>query len=403
MLGREADEYTKTQDEYINILLAGIDFGRNGYSGSFSCSKRTLEDCHTDAMLVLSVNQTSGCVNLISLPRDLTTYVPGVYGLYKLNGAVNCGETMEQGLQRACEAVSWLLGGVQVSRYCAVDMKTMIALGDAIGGVEFQMDMAYTGSSGRNYLNGYQTLDGMGILDYLRARTNATRDGTDLGRTGRQRELMIALFAKVKENPELVTEILDIFKDPAHNLFTNLSVPDILSLASAGLSLDENEIGSHVLSGSYVPILGWNFTLIDQQHRIDVLEEVFSIEAQPLPFADWDFFAWLEEKGMTSVRYIGAARQLLERLDGAALTPQQEEKAQALRMELDRQIGLFTLVASTREYHAQVNMEHSRAVLRDLGEALMQELGMDAQEGGFRMAERWYEDNRINEYQFFWQ
>lgn len=106
-------EYVETEHEYLNILLAGIDFGRKGYLGSYH--KTELLQCHADAMLVIAMDRTDGSVDLISLPRDSLTYVPGVRGIYKLNGAVNCGDTLEEGLECACAAASWLLGGVEVS------------------------------------------------------------------------------------------------------------------------------------------------------------------------------------------------------------------------------------------------------------------------------------------------
>ena len=83
----------------------------------------------------------------------------------------------------AMSAVEWLLGGIRIDYYFAVDMNTMIALGDTIGGVDFDVEMSYTGHSGAEYHMGMQHLDGVGITDYLRARTNATVDGTDIART----------------------------------------------------------------------------------------------------------------------------------------------------------------------------------------------------------------------------
>ena len=81
-------EYTKTEKEYLNILLAGIDYygGSLGPGGSV---KNKLAACHTDAVLVASVNLTDKQINLISIPRDTLVYVPGVHGIYKINAAMN--------------------------------------------------------------------------------------------------------------------------------------------------------------------------------------------------------------------------------------------------------------------------------------------------------------------------
>ena len=128
----------QTEHEYFNLLLLGIDFGDRGYRGSGG--KNVFSDCHTDAVLVASLDKTEQRLRLISLPRDTLTYVPGVMGIYKLNAAINCADTTDEGLQRIQDAASWLLGGVKIDRYCAVDMNAMIEIGDLIGGVDLDVE-----------------------------------------------------------------------------------------------------------------------------------------------------------------------------------------------------------------------------------------------------------------------
>ncbi len=59
------------------------------------------------------------------------------------------GGKTEDGFQKACEAASWLLGGIKINYYCAVDMRAMIAIGDTIGGVDFKLEMSYKGQFGK--------------------------------------------------------------------------------------------------------------------------------------------------------------------------------------------------------------------------------------------------------------
>lgn len=394
-------EYVETEHEYLNILLAGIDFGRKGYLGSYR--KTELLRCHADAMLVIAMDKTDGSVDLISLPRDSLTYVPGVRGIYKLNGAVNCGDTLEEGLERACATASWLLGGVEVSQYCAVDMNTMIALGDAIGGVEFNMDMAYSGHSGRKYVMGWQHLDGVGIMDYLRARTNATRNGSDIGRTGRHRELMLAIFAKIRDNPALVMEILKVMQDPEQLLVTSFGLSDVLSLAGVALKVQPENIGSYVLTGPYMSALGgWNFTFTHQANRQQVLREVFGIHAQELPYVSKRYCAWLEETGFTTARYLGSARQILAYAQSMELDRTQKQMTDAFGETMEEVAALFSVAADTLNPLDQNAMERARKVLRSEGIALMEALGY-TEPINWLAGPSWYEDARINEYQYEWQ
>ena len=73
------DEYTQTEDEFVNILLLGIDYG--GKAWHTSGGKVALEECHTDGVVVVSLNLTKDTISLISIPRDSLTYVPGVKGI----------------------------------------------------------------------------------------------------------------------------------------------------------------------------------------------------------------------------------------------------------------------------------------------------------------------------------
>lgn len=172
LLVPQTAERASTRDRFTNILLLGVDHGFDGYWGSHQ--KQALEICHTDAFMVVSINMTKAKADIISIPRDTVTYVPGVRGLYKLNAAFNCADTLEEGFRNACEAASWHLGGIKIDYYVCVDMNAMIRLGDQIGGVDMELEMNYHGSGGRYYRKGFQHLDGQGMMDYARARKNAT-------------------------------------------------------------------------------------------------------------------------------------------------------------------------------------------------------------------------------------
>ena len=154
---------TATKDRFTNVLLLGVDYGFPGYWGSHY--KKVLQECHTDAFMVFSINMTTSDVNLISIPRDTVTYVPGVQGVYKLTSAVNCADDLNKAFQRCCDAASWMLGGVRIDYYACVDMNAMIKLCDHIGGAEIDVEMGYNGGSGRYYSSGRQHLDGQGLMD----------------------------------------------------------------------------------------------------------------------------------------------------------------------------------------------------------------------------------------------
>lgn len=146
---KKITSYTATENEYFNILILGVDLAYDGYgtSGSRGAVKNNnFAGCHTDAVMLLSIDLTNSKLRLLSLPRDTFSYVPGERGIYKLNAAFNCADNIYDGFMRTCETVSWLCGGIRIDAYACLDIEAMIALGDEMGGVEFEMDMAYIGS-----------------------------------------------------------------------------------------------------------------------------------------------------------------------------------------------------------------------------------------------------------------
>ena len=301
-------EYTQTEDEFLHILLLGID---GGDTYNTSGGKKKLEDCHTDGVIVASINKTQGKISLVSIPRDSLTYVPGIRGIYKFNGAINCADTLEEGFKLACDAASWHLGGIEITKYIAIDATALVALGDAIGGVDFEVDARFGGSNGKWYNAGMQHLDGTGIMDYMRVRKAATKDYNDLGRTKRQRAMMKAIFAKIKQNPSLAMDVLKVYQSGELNIFSNISIINALTLIPTVLALDLENVSTHVLEGKYQTFMK-NFTFNDQDVRLQVLRDVYGLEAEPMPYVSYKYSKWLTEAGLTTAKYINLARAVLE-------------------------------------------------------------------------------------------
>ncbi len=334
------DDQLLSQSDRINILLLGIDNQEKDYTYRD-------EMAHTDAMMVLSIdlseNRSGAMFNLISIPRDTMAYVPTVKGIYKINGAINCGDALGAGVDRAdddavvaeseagfeavCNTVSWLLGGIKIDYYCAVTMDAMAELGDVIGGVDFDVEMSFTDTDidehVTRYKKGYQHLDGEGIVAYIRARHNATvNTGSDQARAGRQRGIMQAIIDKFVADKSL---ILTVFQSLADNetiragYYTNVDAAATAQFITIGLSLLTNAetlnsdtlFGSYSLDGSYRNAFGnWKFRFLDQDHRIEAIQAVFGVETTQLKYVTYDYAEWLYDTGFTAVRYMAVADEM---------------------------------------------------------------------------------------------
>lgn len=398
-------EYKTLQQKMINILLLGIDYGHEGYWGSGG--KKTLEDCHTDAVMVIAVNLDENTMDFVSLPRDTLTYIPGVKGIYKLNAAINCGNgSLEDGLQKACRAAEWVLGGIKIDYYCAVDMNAMAALGDAMGGVDFELEMSYKGHSGTKYRKGLRHLNGTGIMDYLRARKNATVNSNDIGRTGRQRELILAIFKKLKEDQESLVKVLKKAKELQGSFFTDITAADALSLLAIASNLEASGFGSYVITGEYKTALkGWNFTFTNQENRHTVIKKVYGVDVPPLSYVDFAYTKWLMKSGFLTIHYLGVADQLREYIEhyaGNNLTEAQREAVTAFEDAYQETMQAFEAAAISVGKSDTKTMDQARKLLRTSGTKAA-ELCEYSQKLPWSTGKYWYADRYINEIGLIWQ
>ncbi len=389
--------YVQTPQRFLNILFIGIDYIQGGYRNAGY--KRTLENSHTDAIMVLSINLDERVASLISLPRDSFTYVPGVRGIYKLNAAINCADTIDEGLRLACDAVSWHLGGVQVEKYIAVDYSAMIMLGDAIGGVDFDLEMSYMGT--KYYREGFQHLDGQGMTDYVRARTNATIKGDDLGRTERQRKMMMAVFSKIKDNPLLVTKVVNLTQNRDMNVYTNITTTEMISILALYISQKVSINGNYVLTGPYMNFIK-NFTFNDPLHRQEVIREVYGIDAPPIQYVSYEYSRWLINGGLTSAKYINIGKELLAHAKAGEIpTIEQQDALYALETAYDATVLAFDAAAESMTKSDMDILKKARAELQKRGKTVARLFNYPDRITWERNS-LWYMDQFINERMLNW-
>ena len=256
----------------VNVLLIGVDHAveRETWNGK--------KAFHADVMLVLAINTDTGTVDMISLPRDTYAQIPGVKGRYKLNASIDCGGgwPTEGGFNKVCEAAEWMLGGIPVDYYYAVDMNAVKGLADSVGGVDYDVDVDFK-MQGRSYSKGMQHMNGQGVLDYLRVRKELGDLSGDDNRVDRQKRMLVAIFEKLKQSNMLVNipDILDAFDG---NLYTNTSLPQTAGLAAFAYNVDPKNIRVHSMGGQQRLVYNWSFCLTDQKARVSLIKEVYGVD-----------------------------------------------------------------------------------------------------------------------------
>lgn len=296
--------------DIVNIMLIGVDYAeeRESWGGK--------KDFHSDVMIVLSINTKTNEVNLISLPRDTYAKIPGVKGIYKLNASIDCGGgwPTESGFEKVCEAASWMLGGIPVNYYYAVDMAAVKGLVDSIGGVDFDVAFPFEIQK-RSYKAGMQHLDGQGVLDYLRVRKNIGSESGDLNRIDRQKEVLVAIFDKIK-NSDLIFTLPDILNSFDGNYYTNTSFAQTAGLAAFFYSnVKTDNIYMHSMDGSYHNIFNWRFVLTNQKKRVELIKSIYGVDVDQYGeySAERAIFRW--ESMMAEVN-IERSRDILSHVKG---------------------------------------------------------------------------------------
>lgn len=243
MAGLSKDEMVQVQDlsvnpnlpkDWTNILLLGTD-------------QRTLaESCRTDAMIICSINPSTGAVKLTSIMRDLAVKFDdiGKYnGTYRINAANFFG-----GPEYAVKTVNECFD-MNIQHYVMVNFFGFQKIAQALGGIEVNIseaemehinhnavEQAWAGYNAgideSDQINEYLTtygenthLNGRQTLAYARIR----KIDSDFSRADRQRTVLVKLLEKLKSKS--AAEIIALAGSMSDNVATNMNINDIVSVA----------------------------------------------------------------------------------------------------------------------------------------------------------------------------
>ena len=213
---------------YVNIALLGVD--------SRSMEKDALKAANTDAIIVVSMNEKSKDVNVISVFRDTYLRMGETSTYEKINAAYYFG-----GAQMAMQSLNQAMD-LNIKKYVLFNFKMVADLVNAVGGIkvdvkEREIDELnhYTGETAR-YIGqksakrvkkpGKQKLEGVQAVAYGRIRKGV---GDDFRRTSRMRTVIKKVTAKLKKkNLFQLTRIMQLCLDDCK---TNLSKKDMIGFA----------------------------------------------------------------------------------------------------------------------------------------------------------------------------
>ena len=224
-ISEQTQEKSSPMQKYRNIALLGVDSQANDYDTGY----------RTDCIMVASINEENGNVQIFSIYRD--TYVQmeenGKIQLDKINHAYYGG------VQNTLKTININLD-LNISEYLLIDFGAVKDLVDEVGGVEIDIT-----ADELKYINGYiqnvnkvtnshsenlteignQTLDGVQAVAYCRIRYT---EGWDYKRTERMRTVLEKVIKKAKNLSP--TELNKLADNILPKMRTNINTNNIITL-----------------------------------------------------------------------------------------------------------------------------------------------------------------------------
>lgn len=194
--------------EIMNILLLGVDTRDADSFGERS-----------DAMMILTIDQSTGKIKLASLQRDMLVYIPGVREPQKINAANALGGPM-----LSVRVVNETFR-LDIKRYMVVNMQGMKEIVDLAGGIWVDVSRAEIPHiAPRPEAPGRQKLNGSQAVSFSRIRAI----DSDYGRMNRQRTVIQALLDAFMQ-ADLVTKN-NMISEGLGCVTTNMSVSELLDI-----------------------------------------------------------------------------------------------------------------------------------------------------------------------------
>lgn len=255
-------------DKVQNIALFGLDSRQDNESG------------RSDAIIILTIDRVNSKIKLTSIARDSLVAIDG-RGQSKITHAFGWG-----GAKLAVKTLNQNFG-MNITDYAYLNFFEFTKLIDSLGGVMIDVDAAeldimnnYYGPElrtlGFDYQNattGHVRLNGVQALAYSRNRYT----GSDIDRGNRQKEVLQAMFAEVKDLsltkfPSLISQVLEM----VHTTLSNSEMLDVAQWAlMASPSFEQFSIPSpecKAQGGNWGDGHGWVYHY-DMELATDILHQ----------------------------------------------------------------------------------------------------------------------------------
>lgn len=251
------------KEDVINVLIIGTDVEDNDK-----------ETGRSDTMVLLTYNRETKKVHLTSLLRDIWILIPN-HGWNRLNAAYAKG-----GADLLIDTVNENFG-LDVHDYVLIDFKGLVSIVDILGGVEVRLSEADIRRINRSMKLDEDKLpeaDGSYLINGRQAlvlcRNRSTSNG-DFDRSKTQRDMMLALFDRVKSERRLM-KITELLITAALHVKTNIKINTIIELGLEAIAIDDLSVEQSSVpfdeTWKYASIDGKSVIVIDLAHNREALQ-----------------------------------------------------------------------------------------------------------------------------------
>ena len=203
-----------TKDPFV-VYISGIDT-----YGSVSTVSRS------DVNMILTVNPKTKQILMTSIPRDYYVTLANKGKKDKLThsglgGIENTVKTMENFM------------GIDINYYGRVNFTSVIEIVDALGGINIDSTVAFTGYDGTSFKKGTNHITGKQALEFSRERH--AFGGGDNERVHNQRVVMAGMIKKMI-SPSIITNYSSVLSSINGSFETNMESGDITGLLQMQIS-----------------------------------------------------------------------------------------------------------------------------------------------------------------------
>ena len=237
----------------------------------------------TDVLMTLTLDTVNGSIKMLSIPRDSMVRGNTSTGVRKINSAYGT----KSGIEATKEAVARITG-YYVNRYVIVDLDGFVELIDAVGGVWYDVpqDMKYTDPTQDLYIDlkkGYQLLDGKKAIQLVRFRKGYYNQ--DLGRIETTQGFLKALFSTLVQ-PKNITKFQSFAKMLTEHTETDLTVSELVWLATQAAKIDSEKIETYTAPGSSRMVYGASYIVLKEKELLELVNEHMNPLTKPITDLD---------------------------------------------------------------------------------------------------------------------